>query len=239
MIISPYELAAVGGGLNPLWSNVILALHGDGTDGSTTIVDDKNGYVPSNVTPSFYQGGVEISTAESKFGGASIKFPGSGGLNYAAGGIDPNFEWPGDFCFRAWVYWDGTTGDLCIIDTRDSAGSTVGFVFYVDTTGFLNLYSGVTFQYTATSTFPDNVWVHLAVVRAGPTMAIWQDGALAGSFTNGTDFSSGRCAIGDVNNSYSNPPAPWSGYMDDIEVINGEAVYTAAFTPPTAPFPDF
>lgn len=232
-----YGSGLAGGSLNPVWSNVILALHGDGTNGSTTIVDDKSGYVPSNVTPTFYQGGITISTAQSKFGGASIKFPGSGGLNYAAGGIDANFQWPGDFFFRAWVYWDGTTGNLCIIDTRDSAGSIVGFVFYVDTSGFLNLYTATTFQYTATSTFPTNTWVYLVVSRAGPTISIGQAGTLIASFTDSTNLTAGRCCIGDVNNSYSNAPAPWSGYMDDIQIVKGQAAPSIAV--PTVTFPNF
>lgn len=236
MIINPYAFGAPVDPTVPLWANVILALHGDGSNGSTTIVDSKNSYVPDAGS----LGGVAISTTVSAFGGASIKFPASGGLDYTVGGIDNNFKFPGDFFWRGFVYWDGTFpggNPLAIIDTRDSAGSAVGFVFYVDASGLLTFYSGIAFEYTAAATFPVNTLVYLVISRAGSTITIGQDGTAVASFTNGANFSSGRCAIGLTNSSYSNPAVPWSGYMDEVQLVKGQPAPSLLI--PTGPFPNF
>jgi hypothetical protein len=55
------------------FGNVSLLLHGDGTNGSTTIVDSSSS--PKAVTA---VGDAQISTAQSKFGGSSIAFDGTG-----------------------------------------------------------------------------------------------------------------------------------------------------------------
>jgi hypothetical protein len=52
-------------------SNVSLLLHGNGTNGSTTITD--NSPSPKTVTA---VGNAQISTAQSKYGGGSIAFDG-------------------------------------------------------------------------------------------------------------------------------------------------------------------
>ena len=55
------------------FDKVSLLLHGDGTNGSTTIIDSSSS--PKAVTA---VGDAQISTAQSKFGGASIAFDGAG-----------------------------------------------------------------------------------------------------------------------------------------------------------------
>ena len=51
------------------FDKVSLLLHGDGTNGSTTIVDSS-----SNVNSVTANNGAQISTTQSKFGGSSIEF---------------------------------------------------------------------------------------------------------------------------------------------------------------------
>lgn len=228
---------AAGGSvsLNPPWANVVLALHGDGSD-HDPVVDTKNGLVPDAT----HLGGVEVDTSESVFGGSSIKFPNNGGLVYAST-YNPLFDFgTGDFCFRLWVRWDGDTSNFrVIIDTRDSAGSAVGFICYLNnSTGILLLYTGVGFLYVGGSAFPANQWVHLAINRRAGLMQMYQDGVIIFSGAVGNNYNAGVLSIGDFNYSYSNPSVPFSGWKDDIEVVNGQAVYSGAFTPPPAPFPD-
>lgn len=221
---------------DPIWSNVVLALHGDDTDGSTIFTEESSGLVPQ----SGHLGGVAISTTESKFGGSSIKFPNNGGLIYA-NVYNPLFDFgTGDYCFRAWVWWDGDTSNFRVIyDTRDSAGSAVGFILYLDESGLLLLYSGIGFQYISPTSFPVSQWVHIVVNRHAGVVGLYQNGVVLAAVGSGFNYDDGLLSVGDINYSYSNPSVPWSGYMDDIEIIKGQAVYTGAFTPPTAPFPNF
>ena len=66
--LNPYRFAAAAGG-DPDWANVVLLLHLDGTDGSTTITDVKGNTCTTINTAA-------ISTAQSKFGGASLLLDG-------------------------------------------------------------------------------------------------------------------------------------------------------------------
>jgi hypothetical protein len=85
---------------DPYRSQVSLLLHGDGTNGSTTIVDSSPS--PKTVTA---VGDAQISTAQSKFGGASIAFDGNGDYldasssNQYAIGTE-------DFTVEGWVYFN-------------------------------------------------------------------------------------------------------------------------------------
>src|SRR5690349_15452660 len=87
---------APNGPSDPEFSNVVLLLHGDGADGSTTIVD--NG--PLALTPATV-GDVVISTAQSVFGGASLRLPKDDPLSYASNSA---FDLsPGDFTIEMWA----------------------------------------------------------------------------------------------------------------------------------------
>ena len=78
--------------------NVSLLLHGNGTNGSTTITDSSP--TPKTVTA---VGNAQISTAQSKFGGASIAFDGTG--DYATVPSASAFDFgTADFTVEAWVY---------------------------------------------------------------------------------------------------------------------------------------
>ena len=77
-------------------------------------------------------------------------------------------------------------------------------------------------------------WVHYAVVRSSGTVTLYINGVSVGSF-------SGSQAINGVGSnvsvSYSADSATTSqldGYISNFRVVNGTAVYTSAFTPPTA-----
>lgn len=61
--------AMMAGGGDPYWANVVSLLHMDGANGSTTFTDQKG----KTWTPN---GNVQISTAQSVFGGSSAAFDG-------------------------------------------------------------------------------------------------------------------------------------------------------------------
>ena len=87
---------------DPYYDNVSLLLHGDGTNGSTTIVD--NSPSPKTMTA---LGNAQISTTESLFGGSSLYFDGSG--NDAIQTLPGNdFVYgTGPFTLEAWIYYQG------------------------------------------------------------------------------------------------------------------------------------
>ncbi len=78
-----------------------------------------------------------------------------------------------------------------------------------------------------------NTWNHVAVTRNGNVFTLWLNGA--SSATQTTSFtifnSSDATAIGGrISND-----AFYNGYVSNARIVVGTAVYTGAFTPPTAP----
>jgi len=221
---------------DPYRSQVSLLLHGDGTNGSNTIVDSSPS--PKTVTA---VGNAQISTAQSKFGGASIAFDGSGDYLGLPAVSDLAFG-TGNFTVETWVYISSYApiNGYALIDTIPIGGlgsRLAAFVWVILPSGKLDVFSLSSFKGSSTSIVPLNQWVHLALVRNG---AIWQyyiNGVKDGTeYTYSRDLSLAQGAligrIGDGNTYFFN------GYIDDFRITKGIARYTTNFTPPSAPFPD-
>src|SRR5690554_1699309 len=94
--------------VDPYFASVVLLLHGDGTDGSTTITDNSGSAHSPTVN-----GNSQIDTAESQFGGASVLFDGSGDYLEYADSADWDFG-TGDFTVEFWMRRNAwpTSGNL-------------------------------------------------------------------------------------------------------------------------------
>jgi len=226
--INPYAFG--GAATDPDFASVSLLLHGDGTNGSTTITDSSSS--PKTVTAF---GNAQISTTQSKFGGSSIAFDGNGDYITSASNAAFTFG-TDDFTIEFW-YYISSTGNQCFYDTIPIGGSgerTSGFALVVDS-GKWNVFSNNSFRGQSTNAPSTNQWVHFALVRSGTTWTYYENGTSNGSFTYSRDltdsnFVCGR--VGDTSAYFIN------GYLDDYRVTKGVARYTANFTAPTAPFPD-
>jgi len=88
----------------------------------------------------------------------------------------------------------------------------------------------------SSSTYPLSAWHHVAVTRSGTTMTLWVNGASAASTTSSAnvDFSSNGQALW-IGDSFDGASGYFNGYISDLRIVKGTAVYTSAFTPPTAP----
>lgn len=82
-----------------------------------------------------------------------------------------------------------------------------------------------------------NTWYHLAVCRSGNNMRFFVDGTQVGSTQS---FSS---TIADVSTAltvgsilFVGFEYYFKGYMDEVRLTKGEALYTSNFTAPTAEF---
>lgn len=73
-------------------------------------------------------------------------------------------------------------------------------------------------------------WAHVAVVQNGTTVTLYQNGTSTGSITNTNNLTDNILKVG-MTGSWS----PINGYISNLRVVKGTAVYTANFTPPTAP----
>ena len=221
-------LGAAGGvERDPFFANVSLLLHGNGTNGSTTITDSS--LTPKTVTA---VGNAQISTSQSKFGGASIAFDGTGdGLT-----VQQTALGTADFTIETWIYYNnGSTGGT-IFDCRlsDADGGN-GFAFYRQANGALAVFFGA--PTGQSGSLPNGTWHHVALVKSfGGVFSGYINGSQVFSFANTTNLVRATHKIG-IN--HDNVNSGVNGYIDDFRITLGIARYTGNFTPPTAPFPDF
>lgn len=138
----------------------------------------------------------------------------------------------GDFTVEYFVYATSWSSSPTIVDLRSSNPSSGGYADYYSTAGKFNLYWGTTTVYTSAATLGLNQWHHIAVSRSGSTVRVFVNGVLDGTFTNAFNFTDSNCRIGANTNA---TPAGIVGYLSDTRIVKGTAVYTSAFTPPTAP----
>jgi hypothetical protein len=208
---------------------VSLLLHGNGTNGSTTITDSS--LTPKTVTA---VGNAQISTAQSKFGGASIAFDGTGDSLTTPNNSAYKFG-TSDFTVECWINTTDITFNL--IGLTDNAAGNWAIVifnsdFYWQTAyGVTNLISAVT-----CSSILNGAWNHIAITRSGSSLRLFFNGVLQGAspYTDNTNYNgTGLLKVGSGANGDLN------GYIDDLRITKGVARYTGNFTPPTAPFPDF
>ena len=211
--------------VDPVFNNVSLLLHGNGTNGSTTITDSSPS--PKTVTP---VGNAQISTAQSKFGGSSILLDGTGDTLNMAESI--SFADSESFTLECFLYKNvGGYGNVfgggpqIGYDLSASPGTSTGTIYMYFAGGF-----GVVASGTAVTL---NTWNHLAWTREGSTCRAFVNGVLQGSGTRSNAFN-----FSVIGASGSGSTEAVNGYIDDLRVTKGIARYTANFTPPTAPFPD-
>jgi hypothetical protein len=207
-------------------NNVSLLLHGNGTNGSTTITD--NSPSPKTVTA---VGNAQISTAQSKYGGGSIAFDGNGDQLTTPSNNAFAFG-TGDFTVEAWAYEIARSTYPTVIEIGNHLGAA-GIIFLTNNgENLAGIYSGGFFAMTATGSLA--AWNHYAWVRSGNSIQTFVNGIGGGaaSFTNNLTNAT-SITIGGIGGIYD-----LNGYIDDLRITKGVARYTANFTPPTAPFPD-
>jgi len=138
----------------------------------------------------------------------------------------------GDFTSELWVYLSRSNGTI-IYEPRSSGQENNPSIAYgVVTSGKFEVITG-SVQITSSSSFAIAQWHHVAIVRSGTTLTLWVNGTSQGTSTLSTNLTNNdRIRVGDYFTAGS---YPFQGYVSNLRVVKGTAVYTSAFTPPTAP----
>lgn len=221
---------------DPYFANVSLLMHMDGANGGTTFTDVKGATATRYGTPT-------ISTANSKFGGASGLFKGVSDYLMLPANAGYSFG-TGDFTIEGWAYLAGglpNTYGKILFDARPTGTNGLYWVLGVDASGKIAFNTTTTPVVTVTSAgvMPTNQWVHVAVTRAAGKINIWQNGVSVATLSGNVDnISSSGLRIG-VNAHTTSTWATdtyWNGYLDDLRITKGVARYTAPFTVPKDAF---
>ena len=177
-------------------------------------------------------GNAQISTTQSKFGGSSMYFDGTGDWLLTPSSQNAVMG-SGDFTWEAWVYFASGSTFRQIFSTRASSAtaSTTAASLSVNTTNGLTWFTNSAIVSYATS-IGVNQWVHVAVSRYGTTLRVFANGIQVGSATNSDNLTASILSVGGNNDGSE----AFNGYINDLRITKGIARYTSNFTPPTTAF---
>jgi len=138
----------------------------------------------------------------------------------------------GDFTVEANFYLTTSNSTQCILDFRTAAGSSTGFFLGIVDSGKIQVWNGGS-AILSNAIVTTGRWYHLALVRKSTTLTAYLDGvAVATNTSSSTNFTDNRCSIG---SSPVDSGVKLIGYLSDVRVVKGTAVYTSNFVPPTQP----
>ena len=215
--------------------NVKLLMPFNGSNGATSTSDLSN----KNNSSSF-SADAQISTAQSKFGGSSLAFDGTGdkitiGDSYWNDAIST-----GDFTIEYWLRINVQSTSQRTI--TNYSGSTNGWGMYYSSSNYLDFFwrHSSSWYYLnnegggTKSAIPNDTWTHVAVTRSDDTWRLFLNGTAENTRTSLAHTivtsSQNQLTLGcrpDTGTQYLN------GYIDDLRITVGEARYTSNFTAPT------
>ncbi len=218
-------------GIDQHYGKVVSLLHMNGTNGSTVFTDRRDNVWTAGGTAA-------ISTAESKFGGASLGDPTTASRistpSHAKFGYGT-----GDFTIEFWFRPTSFTGSAQgIYDQRTSSGQPRPCLFTAASGDLLYSHSGTTRITAPAGTLVLNTWGHIALSRVSGVTKLFKDGTQVGSnYTDVTNYEASGIMIGNFGDQPTNSFGA-VGYFDDVRVTKGVGRYTSNFTPPASAFPD-
>jgi len=212
--------------LDPFFPYVTMLLHGDGTNGA-----QNNTFLDSSTNNfSITRNGNTTQGSFSPYGSNwSNYFDGSG--DYLTLANNSAFALPGDFTIELWAYFNSNTAAVFCGNINSSGYGDWAF-FYNNAAGVRFLTDNSTTTITGAYTVTVGAWTHFAISRSGTSVKIFANGVLLSTTTNSSSNGfAGTMYIGRANDAGLQFP----GYMSNLRIVKGTAVYTSAFTPSTTP----
>lgn len=180
--------------------------------------------------------GLTISDEQSKFGGSSLKCGSTQiidnvvlGAGFALGTEDftldfwcyptnlssSNQKVPISFTYRSLAVYLRTKDIEVCVAKSDSSWFNDGTVQF---------------------SFANNQWYHIAIVRDGTALYYFVDGVKVKTCAFGSDAFAPATHLTVGSNTYTSGDRRFQGYIDELRLKIGEAVWTSDFTPPTQPY---
>ena len=163
----------------------------------------------------------------------SVEFDGTGDyLTFSGTSTDFAFG-TGDFTIEGWFYRNVSATYQLLIDFRLDSSSDVAPMLY--------LVNGVPYLYTVGGnringgqSVSNNSWFHLALCRYGTNTRLFLNGNQIGStYSDSNNYvnKTNRPIIGSEGVVVGNNP--FNGFISNLRIIKGTALYTSNFIPPT------
>jgi len=173
-------------------------------------------------------GSVEFANNSSSSDTSTISYlslPTSEDFNYGTG----------DFTMECWINRGEITNDDVIFGTSVAESSATAF-WYFNSSGNLRFREGSNTYNSTDNGIAINSWNHIAVTRESGTLKIFVNGIVKlnqSGVTQTLGSSSQTFQIGRGNNAYANNSYAFKGFISNLRIIKGTALYTSDFIPPT------
>jgi len=189
-------------------------------------------FIPASTDPDIVPdspSGVSYSSNLTQITDGAVAFDGSGDYLSLANSADFAFG-TGDFTIECFINTKSANGGIAYL-----TGGSTGYwglninsstFYWQSSVGVTNLWS-----YSASSILDGN-WHHISVSRSGSLSRFFIDGILVATNTDNTNYSGTAGSlyiVRDVNLNELN------GFISNLHVVKGTALYTSNFTPPSAP----
>ena len=174
--------------------------------------------------------------------GGSGFYDGSGDYLYINSNAETAFQ-SNNFTIELWVYLTNASANAlqCFYSnyTNFASSGSIYFGKHSNNSGlvtvwFSNYSTGGAMLVDGTMP-PQNQWTHYALVRSGNIFSLYRNGVSVASINTGIVSTNSTNPVyigvpGDATSNYF-----MQGYMSGFRLVNGLAIYTSNFTPPTSP----
>ena len=189
--------------------------------------------IPDDRTPKTVtlHGNAKLSTAEKKFGTASLVLDGTGDYVSHTSITDFGFG-TGDFTIEGWFYKTAALSQI-LVDTRTTATEN-SIMVQSNGGGNLRLFVNGAFVLTSSNNHTLNTWNHLAISRVSGVTRFFINGVVStNTYVDATDYGTTKPLV--LGASFVGLTS-FSGYIDDFKISKGVGRYTTTFTALTSPF---
>jgi alpha-tubulin suppressor-like RCC1 family protein len=164
------------------------------------------------------------------------------GTNYLTIPVTSQFAFgTGDFTIECWVNTsnyniDALGGEILVDNWINAGGSyqTGQWQFWLNSSGLLQFgyaTSASAYSLIGTGTVSLNTWTHCAVTRSGNTVTVYINGVASGSASVTQNIGVNNSAS--IGRQASNSLWRYTGYISNVRVVKGTALYTTGFYPST------
>jgi len=147
----------------------------------------------------------------------------------------------GDFTIECWtrftVFSAATYGSVIVSQGAATTISPNVMSLQIETSGvFRFFWSDFNTPVLTGPTMSLNTWYHVAVTKSGSSFTLWINGVSSATGTSSaTVTATNLFYVGSSCYAPGLTTRSTTGYISNVRVTNGVAIYTGAFTPPTSP----
>jgi len=135
-----------------------------------------------------------------------------------------------NYTLEYWVYPTSTETLQGVFVTTVNAATGVLRTGIYNGKVYVDIYDG-TGSIDSGSAVPLNAWSHIAITKSGSSYTSYLNGAVNTTWTDSTTLTGTAWVTGRLQSDGYD----FKGYVSNLRLVVGSVVYTAAFTPPSAP----